>query len=336
MDLLSKILSLRRLSIVGMEKNTGKTVCLNYLLRQLAKTDRVVAVTSIGLDGEKIDQVTLTEKPEIELDKGLFFVTSEYHYRQRQLVAEICQVSEEVTSLGRLITAKVIQKGKVILTGPASTAGMGKLMEQLEIQGVDLSIVDGALSRKSPASPAITDGMILTTGMAVAPDLNTVIAKTKALYQLTQIPEFATSQKEEMMLLDSGIYAVNDHQLQRLPIASSLLFTKCKETLFQYGNTLFVGGIVTDNMLEYLRLQSNIKEVTLVVKDFTKLFVTPMVLASFLQRGGKLNVLKRPNLLAVCINPVAPSGFKVDSEQFRERLQKEISVPVIDVMQMEA
>ncbi len=332
MDLLDKILPLRRLSIVGMEKNTGKTVCLNYILNQLKRTDRVVAVTSIGLDGEKIDQVTLTEKPEIELSEGLYFVTSEYHYRQRQLLSEICHLSGEMTSLGRLVTARVIQRGKVILTGPASTAGMRKQIERLEALGVNLTIVDGALSRKSPASPAITDGMILTTGMAVAPDFNTVIAKTKAVYKLTQLPEFETNDRDEWMLAESGIYAIADDRLIRLPIASSLLFTKCKEALFQHGNTLFVSGIVTDNMLEYLRMQPNVKEVVLVVKDFTKLFVSPIVLAGFLQRGGRLEVLKRPNLLAVCINPVSPSGFKVDSDKFRDVLQAEIDVPVFDVM----
>ncbi len=97
MDLLSKIGALRSLSIVGMAKNTGKTVCLNYVLDQLQRSGKVIAVTSIGLDGEKSDQVTQTEKPEIELAEGIYFVTSEYHYRQRQLLSEICHLSEEIS-----------------------------------------------------------------------------------------------------------------------------------------------------------------------------------------------------------------------------------------------
>lgn len=332
--LLSQILSCRSISIVGMAKNTGKTVCLNYVLDQLRATDKVIAVTSIGLDGEKTDQVTQTEKPEVTLAVGTYFVTTEYHYRQRQLLSEICQLSEDTTSLGRLVTARVLQEGKAILAGPSSTGRIRTLIGELQELGVDLTIVDGALSRKSPASPAVTDGLILTTGAAIAPDLNSIVSKTKFVYQLTQISEYEIDAREELMQYDSGIYALEEGGAHRLPIASSLLFTKCKDILFSHGNTLFVSGIVTDNMLDYLRMQPNVKDIQLIVKDFTKIFVTPFVLQGFLQKGGQLRVLKRPNLLAMCINPTSPSGFKLESEQLRAALQQVVGVPVYDVVAM--
>lgn len=330
-ELISKILPLHSLSIVGMAKNTGKTVCLNYVLDQLRMTDKVIAVTSIGVDGEKTDQVTKTEKPEVVLAKDTYFVTSEYFYRQRQLLSEICELSEETTSLGRLVTARVLQEGKVILAGPASTGRIRALIAQMQAIGVDLTIVDGALSRKSPASPAITDGLILSTGAAIAPDLNTVVSKTKFVYQMTQLPEYETDERERMMQFDSGIYAVGEDTLHRLPVASPLLFAQYKDKLFSHGNTLFISGIVTDNMLDFFRMQPNAKDIVLVVKDFTKIFVTPFVLHGFLQKGGRLMVLKRPNLLAICINPTSPSGFKLDSDQFRDALRAVIDVPVYDV-----
>ena len=109
MSLIDNILRCRTLSITGMAKNTGKTLALNYLLGQLRLHGKTVAVTSIGIDGEKTDQVTQTEKPEIELCEGTFFVTSEYHYRQRLLLSEIIDLSDDSTSLGRLVTARVLQ-----------------------------------------------------------------------------------------------------------------------------------------------------------------------------------------------------------------------------------
>lgn len=333
-ELLKSILSCRSLSIVGMAKNTGKTVCLNYVLDQLRATDKVIAVTSIGLDGEKTDQVTQTEKPEVTLAVGTYFVTTEYHYRQRQLLSEICQLSEDTTSLGRLVTARVLQEGKAILAGPSSTGRIRTLIGELRELGVDLTIVDGALSRKSPASPAVTDGLILTTGAAIAPDLNSIVSKTKFVYQLTQLSEYEVDNRDELMQYESGIYALEEGGAHRLPIASSLLFTKCKDILFSHGNTLFVSGIVTDNMLDYLRMQPNVKDIQLIVKDFTKIFVTPFVLQGFLQKGGCLRVLKRPNLLAMCINPTSPSGFKLESEQLRAALRQVVGVPVYDVVAM--
>lgn len=332
MSLLSDILKCRSLSIVGMAKNTGKTVCLNYVLELLKQTDKVVAVTSIGLDGEKTDQVTQTEKPEVTLTESTFFVTSEYHYRQRRLLSEICHLSEDRTSLGRLVTARVLQEGKVILSGPASTVRTHELIAQLLEMGVELTIVDGALSRKSPASPAITDGMILTTGAAIAPDLNTILSKTNTLYKLTQLPEFEIDNRDELLWADSGIYAIDDQMLLKLPIPSSLLFAKCKDILFSYGKTLFISGIITDNMIDYLRMQPCVSELTIVVKDFTKIFVTPFVLQGFLQKGGKLMVIKKPNLLAMCVNPISPSGFQLDSSLFCEKLQELVHVPVYDVL----
>lgn len=334
MSLLSQISQLRSLSIIGMAKNTGKTVNLNYILDQLRTTDKVVAVTTIGLDGEKTDQVTLTEKPEITLSPGTYFVTSEYHYRQRQLLSEICDVSGEMTSLGRLVTARVLQEGKVILSGPSSTPRVRELIDRLSQHGVDLTIVDGALSRKSHASPAITDGLILNTGAAIAADFNSIVSKTKFVYQLTQLPQYECERNEELFSFESGIYALTEDSVVRLPIASSLLFTKCKEQLFSHGNTLYVSGIVTDNMLDYLRMQPNVKDVVLVVKDFTKVFVTPYVMQGYLQKGGRLMVLKRPNLLALCINPTSPTGFRVDSIQLQEALRSFAQVPVYDVMHL--
>lgn len=334
MDLLSRISDCRSLSIIGMAKNTGKTVCLNYLLDKLRHTGKVVAVTSIGLDGEKVDQVTLTDKPEVELSEGVYFVTSEYHYRQRQLGAEICRLSDIRTPLGRLVTARVILPGKVILSGPPSTGLIREMVRLMDETGVDLTIVDGALSRKSAAAPSVTDGMILTTGAVLSADIHTIVDKTDFVCRMTRLPVFETRRRDEFLQFDSGIYALNDDDCLRLPVPSSLLFSRCKDKLFTHGATLYVSGIVTDSILEYLRVQPNIKDVVLVVKDFTRLFVTPFVLQGYLQRGGRLMVLLRPNLIAICVNPVAPCGYTVDSRRLCDALAQAVDVPVYDVVQL--
>ena len=122
-----------------MEKNCGKTECLNYIIRRMPLDGRRVCVTSIGLDGERTDQVTRTPKPEIVLREGMFFSTSETHYRARRMVSELVDVSDETTVLGRLITAKVVSEGKVILSGPSSTASLRRWMDGLSGFGIDLT-----------------------------------------------------------------------------------------------------------------------------------------------------------------------------------------------------
>jgi len=332
MSFIDRILTCKTLSITGMAKNTGKTVTLNYLLEQLKALHKVVAVTSIGIDGEKTDQVTQTEKPEIELYDGTIFVTSEYHYRQRLLLSEILDLSEESTSLGRLVTARVLQAGKVILSGPATTGGVRRVLDRMGEYGVDLTIVDGALSRKSHASPTIADGLILSTGAAIAPDLNTIVKKTSELHDLMQLPEYATSKADELLQIENGIFALEYGNVVSLNIPSSLLSDKYKAELFSHSNHLFISGILTDMMLNFLRMQPEVKNCVVIVKDFTKVFVTPMNLKLFLSKGGQLRVLKRPNLLAVTVNPVAPSGFTLPSEILVKAMEGVFDVPVYDVV----
>ena len=153
MPFVENIRRYRSLSIVGLEKNTGKTVYLNYLLRRLDELHVSTAVTSIGVDGEQVDAVFATAKPEIRLYEGMQFVTSEQHYLKRQLVSRILAVDERRTALGRLVTAETLVPGKILLSGAATTAVLRQQIAQARDRGVELTVVDGALSRLSLASP---------------------------------------------------------------------------------------------------------------------------------------------------------------------------------------
>jgi hypothetical protein len=99
-------------SIVGMAKNTGKTTCLNYVIRRLQEEKKHIALTSIGVDGEERDILYDTPKPRIILHEGMVFVTSENDFEQCEFPAEILSISERSTPLGRLITARAKGSGK--------------------------------------------------------------------------------------------------------------------------------------------------------------------------------------------------------------------------------
>ena len=329
--MLQQLQPFKSLSIIGMEKNTGKTTCLNYLLKQLKETERKVAVTSIGIDGEQIDSVTQTQKPEIEIFEGMSFATSEFFYKKKRLTAEIIDVSQRSTSHGRLVFAKAITSGKVILSGPNTTVWLKQVMEQFQASGFDFVITDGALSRKSLASPTLSESLILTTGAALSPILPELVSKTKFVYQLTQIEEFKTALKNTLNSFETGIYALNSHECTSLEIPSTLLLDKHKGELFAHGNTLYAAGIITNSLLNSLQISKEIASTTLIAKDFTKIFVSKDVLNHYLRAGGKLKVLNKNKLIAICINPTSPQGHKIDSQKLIEALQKEVSVPVYDV-----
>ena len=330
------ILRHRSVAIVGLAKNTGKTECLNYILRHVKDAGRRVALTSIGIDGESLDQVSQTPKPEIKVYEDMVFVTSEKHYREKRLIAEVMDISTEQTSLGRLVTARAVSPGKVLLSGPAKAESARRLIEGMRRHSVDTTIVDGALSRLSIGSPTVTDAMILATGAALSCNIPQLTRMTKYVYDRIRLPQVAPDLAERLAPIESGVWAVDkDGEVRDLGIPSIFMAAGHKERLFQYGNTLYVAGVVSDNFMRFLRQQKNAAELTLVIRDFTKMFATMEAYYAYLKKGGRVKVLHSSKLLAVCVNPLAPNGYRLDSDELREAIQTSLGVPAYDVRKMD-
>lgn len=332
MPFVDEILKYKSVSIVGMEKNTGKTECLNYILRRLRNSGHRLAITSIGLDGEGLDQVTQTHKPEIFLNEGDLFVTSEAHYRSKKLDAEILNLSKQRTSLGRLVTARVTGSGKVMISGPSETLWLKKLIKSMEQYGVEITLVDGALSRQSLGSPAITEGMVLATGAALSANMHTLVSKTAFLHELICLPEWEPGQNGTLLQITNGLWAVDpEGKIHDLGIESAFLLESNKEKLFKFGHTFFVSGAVTAGLLNFLRIQPGIEETVIIARDFSRIFADKESYQAFTRRGGQIKVLLHTKLIAVCVNPVSPQGYVLDSKLLREKLTEKLGIPVYDI-----
>ena len=347
MPFLESILQHKSLSIVGLEKNTGKTECFNYILKRLPLNNMRIAVSSIGIDGESIDQVTQSAKPEIFLREGIYFTTSEKHYRGRKLLSEILNISDEETPLGRLVTAKALSDGKILLSGASSTALLKRWMGELRMKyGVDLIIIDGALSRLSLASPAVSESMILATGAALSANIPTLVAKTAFVVELIGIEKSDLNGKELIGLNDRGVWSVSesgtlieqlfDSAFTMRPVAKSATIAKqVSERELGVKSEIFVSGALTDRLLETISGDKELINREIIVRDFTRIFVTPAKYRVFLKRGGVIKVLQKSKLIAVTVNPVAPNGVILNSEKLIKRLSEEIALPVYDIFNYE-
>ena len=320
------------LSIVGLEKNTGKTECLKYVLDRLPVQQKRMAVTSIGIDGETVDQVTRTQKPEIVLREGMFFGTSEMHYRQRRLVSELIDVSDENTSLGRVVTAKALTTGKILLSGPSSATSLKRWMTEMRRLHIDLVIIDGALSRMSSASPAVSQSMILATGAAYSANLSTLVSKTAHVVDLVNLELTDEDNIHRLLPIERGVWFIDgDGDLHSLEAMSSL----SKDIRFEGMDdckTLYVAGALVDGFLEKVRKNKSLKQMELVVRDFTKIFVSPQQFRLFLKSGGRIRVIQKSKLIAVTVNPTSPSGYVLDSDTLCNRLSEAIQLPVYDLL----
>jgi len=335
--MIEKILKYNSVSIVGMEKNTGKTECLNYLITQLNKRNIPLAVSSIGVDGETTDRITQTVKPEIILQSGNIFITSEHFYRTKSLTAEILDISESRTATGRIVTAKTLLAGKVIIAGHTNTVLIKQQINKMSHWGAAITLIDGALSRKSLGSPSVTEAMILTTGAALSPNIDELLRKTAFTCKLINLPYFKTELQQSLLEQENGIWAITENAIHNLHIASSLLLEKHRDHIFTFKcngqHILFFSGMVTDKVLNFLRNQKEIASITLLVKDFTKLFISPESYYAFIKKGGQIKVLLTTNLIAVCVNPTSPEGYRLDSQNICSKLSNLLHLPVYDIFQ---
>ncbi|MDR2084310.1 MAG: hypothetical protein LBP67_04880 [Bacteroidales bacterium] len=337
MSFIDDILKYKSVSIVGLEKNTGKTESLNYILSHLKDKNKVIAITSIGVDGESTDSVTNTHKPEITVYENMLFITSEKHYREKKITSEILEVSNINTSLGRLIIAKAKDTGKIKLSGPPDTTNLKNLIDHLNLYNVDITIVDGALSRLSLASPNITESMVLATGAALSANIPELVRKTKYVYDLIQLPEIPKKLKGILSSINSGIKVVkslSEDEIIDLQI-DSVFSLDSSQNIFQHGNIIYIPGAISDKVLNLFKLQKNTKDKIIIIKDFTKMFANPETFYSFIKKEGKIMVVNKPNLIAITINPVSPSGYILNSGELKNELAKQINVPIYDIKTIE-
>ena len=322
---------------MGLEKNTGKTECFNYVMQRLPLDKIRVAVSSIGIDGETTDQVTKTAKPEIFLREGVYFGTSEKHYLTKLLTSELLEISDENTSLGNIVIGKALTPGKLLLSGPSSTNGLRRWMNEMRKYDIDLTIIDGALSRLSLASPAVSESMILATGAAYSANINTLVQKTAFVVQMINLELTSQENYDTFIDINSGVWAIDfdadndfEKKLVDLKVASSLSININTDDL-KKCKTLYVSGALTDNFVNHIRQNKIFNETEIVVRDFTKIFLTPMTYNTFVNGKRKITVLQKSKLIAVCVNPTSPNGIVLDSEKLCKTLSEAINLPVYDL-----
>ena len=87
--LLELLAPARRVALVGLAKNTGKTETLASLLRELGAAGTVVGVTSVGRDGEERDVIDARiTKPRLRLAAGSLLATTGPMLRASELAHE--------------------------------------------------------------------------------------------------------------------------------------------------------------------------------------------------------------------------------------------------------
>jgi hypothetical protein len=222
----------------------------------------------------------------------------------------------------------VVKAGNALVAGPSTVTEMEHLIQLFQELGGKKIFIDGAFSRQ--ASSRLGDALIFVVGASLSPDIDKVVTEAQYMIQKFQLPEAdegfkKLENKENMVLIDEKGISVE------LPSPSDLT----GDTLFELKEskirTLYLPNSLSPMFAEqFIRHRKKI-HFDLILKSPAHLVVSGSLLGKLLRLKSKIAVLHPLNLVPVCFNPFSPTGHEFDNEEFRTKLQKEISIPLFNV-----
>jgi hypothetical protein len=327
-------------AIVGMTKNVGKTVTLNYLVGKFEECAIKTGLVSAGYDGERFDRLTLKDKPRIYAPQGSLVATAKACFDAADAELELLEISSLSTPLGQVYLALVNKAGLVELAGPGSVSGLDKLIDKMAGFGAEHIVVDGAINRIASASPLLTEATILATGASLGPTMDDVIRKTvfrKELFDtLCPADEGLTKAAREALQRGSAALLTYEKAQCEFEAVTAMIPLLAGEQVIESCSAdttaLAFGGALVDKNL-YDLMQRLLKPPLIIVHDATKIFITPEIYYRYKNQGGSIAVLEPINLIAVTLNPTDPAGRGYDPSMFLERMREVLSpCPVYDLI----
>ncbi len=327
------IAPVRRLALVGLAKNTGKTETLAAILRELAEQSTCVGVTSIGRDGEEHDVIDARiEKPRIVLQAGSLVASTDALVRASGLAHERLAQTGVRTPLGEVVIARLAEQGAVEVAGPSAAEDLRKVSDAMIGFGAEIALIDGSIDRRAASSPAVADGLVIATGAVLSEDVEEVVAATKDAVDLVRLPaagsprvDRSTGGSEELLTLERGLV------LNAEPAEITALLRE-----HPHASMFRVDGALSERFLEGLlaaRTERAGRELRIVVGDPTRVFLTRRGPGWYRRQGVEIEVSRTIDLRAITVNPVAPQSHRFDSKQLRQLIEAAIhDVPVLDVL----
>jgi hypothetical protein len=315
--------STRRLALVGLAKNTGKTETLAALLRELQDAGRRVGVTSVGRDGEERDVIdSRIAKPRVRLAAGSVVATTDTLLRASAIAHELLEETSVRTPLGRVLIARLDGAGAIEVAGPSAATDVRAVADAMLAHGAAQVLIDGAVDRRAASSPAVADGLVIATGAVLDRDIEEVARITRDAVDLVRLP-LAHVDGEPLALPPRFALSADAEQI-------ALLLDE-----HPGAHWLIVSGALPERFLRSLLapLRHRRRELALVVSDPTRVFLSERGPAWYRQQGAHLLTLSRTELRAITVNPLAPCSHRFDSRRLRALLREALpDVPIFDVL----
>ena len=329
------------IAVVGLAKNSGKTVALNATIKRAQASGIRIGVASSGRDGEKLDAVTCLPKPRIEVQRGALVATAEKLAMSASLSLEPLIKTKHVTVLGGLIIYRVNSPGTIEIASGNKASVVKTVTELMRHLGAELVVIDGAAGRRFSSAPSLADATILSTGAVVAATLEGVVSRTAHVVEILTSPEWSDPYRQSLdpeSLTNRDVVIISSaatgKHVEELKVKSVLV--SAPEIIRQLpgpGSTIILGGALPGNLMRDLAATRKVQGSTVVVSDATRILATYRDFSLFKSRGGRIRVLSKIDLRAITTNPVSPDGRVFDAETLLDAVAKAVKhIPVFDVV----
>lgn len=325
----------KTLSIVGMSKNAGKTTALNYLIEQADDEGIRLGITSTGRDGETEDLVTSTDKPRVYLYEDTIVSVPTQLYELAEAGLEIITKSKYRTSMGELLLCRVAEEGYVQIAGPVATMDTKRMCVEMFKEGVDIILIDGAIDRKSIASPETSDAIILSAGAVLSRNMNKMVKETAHVVNLYSLPEMEEGGPRTLIEENKDqerIMLIKGDELEILDLTTGLGAARyIDDAIDDDTDFVYIPGALTKSVIDDIH-PAKLKHVRFILKDPTRIFFNDVEWRRLVKKGFDASVLENIDVAAITVNPYSPEGYSFDNVALQKAMQTALpDIPVIDV-----
>ncbi|MDT8337040.1 MAG: hypothetical protein RQ856_04340 [Candidatus Izemoplasmatales bacterium] len=313
------------ISFIGNVKNAGKTTVMNSYLKYL---DSDVAITSIGLDGEEIDQVTLLEKPQIFVKQGNYIATAIETLANFTCKYEVLKETNINTSIGKVVIVKVLSEGKALVAGPAKVNEMVELINHLNSYQLSKILIDGAFSRQ--VFVKISQAVVLVIGANYSRNIDLVVKDASLISRKLSLQvnfDYKFYSTDKISLIDFNGKNTNlrySSIIGNVEDFFSNSFDNIKTVCFPKSLTnLFVEKLISERK----RCKFNIT-----IDSAVNIQIRDDLLEKLFKLENKIYVVNPINLAVICYNPFSPKGYEFNDEEFKDKLELALNREVINVL----
>lgn len=307
-------------AVMGMTKNTGKTVTLNHLLACAAAERIDVGLTSIGRDGEDSDAVFSIPKPPVFVWPGTVVATARDTLVRSKVRTRLLAGTGIDSPMGEVVLVQVLEHGEMEVAGASRSHDQQRAIELLRRCGASQVFLDGALGRSQHASPAIADGVVLATGAAIGGGVGDVLRKTRDRLAILSIPEAEPALRAACAELFAsqgvGLWTRDGAPLWQASIASlNAAEALLAQDRAEVGRVAVTGAVGRKLWAAFLTLAERHRGLLVMVADGTRLFVDAADLGALAARGAVLCAWRGIRLAGVTVNPFSPLGGHFDAAE---------------------